>query len=132
MYVEHALLKHLLAQSALTTLVGERIYYVNAPQDVETPYIVFFKVSATRERSLTGTSHLVTSRFQFSIFSETYYAAKQIAEQIQLALQDKNNEIIGGTGGVRVSIQYDNEQDLYESEVGLYHVPVEYLIDYNE
>jgi hypothetical protein len=132
MYVEHALLKHLIAQTALTALVGERIYYVNAPQDVETPYIVFFKVSATRERSLTGTSHLVTSRFQFSIFSETYYEAKQIAEQIQLALQDKNNEIIGGTGGVRVSIQYDNEQDLYESEAGLYHIPVEYLIDYNE
>lgn len=132
MYVEHALLKHLLAQAALSALVGERIYYVNAPQDVRTPYIVFFKVSATRERSLTGTSHFVNSRFQFSIFSETYYEAKQIAGQIQLALQDKNNEIIGGDNGVRVSIQYDNEQDLYESESGLYHIPVEYLIDYNE
>ena len=132
MYVEHALLKHLQAQTALATIVGERIYYVNAPQDVETPYIVFFKVSATRGRSLTGTSHLVTSHFQFSIFSETYYEAKQIAEQIQLALQDKNNEIIGGDSGVRVSIQYDGEQDLYEPETGLYHIPVEYLIDYNE
>jgi hypothetical protein len=132
MYVEHALLKHLLAQSALAALVGEKIYYVNAPQEVANPYIVFFKVSAVRETSLTGTSHLVNSRFQFSIFSETYYQAKQIAEQIQLALQDKNNEVIGGTGGVRVSIQYDNEQDLYEPEAGLYHVPVEYLIYYNE
>jgi hypothetical protein len=132
MYVEHALLKHLLAQTALAALVGERIYYVSAPQDVQTPYIIFFKVSATRERSLTGTSHFVNSRFQFSIFSETYYEAKQIAGQIQLALQDKNNEIIGGESGVRVSIQYDNEQDVYESESGLYHIPVEYLVDYNE
>lgn len=132
MYVEHALLKHLQAQTALAALVGERIYYVNAPQDVQTPYVVFFKVSATRVRSLTASSHLVNARFQFSVFSETYYEAKQIAEQIQLALQDKNNEIIGGDNGVRVSIQYDNEQDLYESESGLYHIPVEYLIDYNE
>jgi len=132
MYVEHALLKHLLAQSALAALVGEKIYYVNAPQEVASPYVVFFKVSAVRETSLTGTSHLVNSRFQFSIFSETYYQAKQIAEQIQLALQDKNNEVIGGTGGVRVSIQYDNEQDLYDPETGFYHIPVEYLIYYNE
>jgi len=132
MYVEHALLKHLLAQTALTALIGERLYYVIAPQDVQTPYIVFFKVSATRGRTLTASSHLVYSRFQFSIFSDTYYAAKQIAEQIQVALQDKNNEIIGGTGGVRVSIQYDGEQDLFEPETELYHVPVEYLIDYNE
>jgi len=132
MYVEHALLKHLLAQTALAALIEERLYYVTAPQDVQMPYVVFFKVSATRGRTLTASSHLVNSRFQFSIFSQTYYTAKQIAEQIQLALQDKNNEIIGGTGGVRVSIQYDGEQDLFEPETELYHVPVEYLIDYNE
>ena len=84
-------LGHLQSRTALTALVGQRIYYVNAPQDVQPPYVVFFKVSATRVRSLTASSHFVNSRFQFSIFSETYYEAKQIAEHIQLALQDKNN-----------------------------------------
>ena len=130
MIIENALHIHLLAQSGLTTLIGQKLYYVTAPQTVEEPYIVFFKVSAVPEYCLTGHCGLINARFQFSIFADTYHETKLISRQIQLALQDKCNQVIGGVGGVNVSVQFENEQDLFES--GTFHCPVEYFIQYNE
>lgn len=132
MIIENALHIHLLAQAGLTALIGQKLYYVTAPQTVEEPYIVFFKVSAVPEYSLRGHSGLINARFQFSIFADTYYETKLIARQVQLALQDKCNQVIGGAGGVNVSVQFENEQDLFEAESGAFHCPVEYFIQYNE
>lgn len=129
MIIENAIRAHLLLQSGLTALVGTRIYYMTAPQNVTNPYIVFFRVSAVPEYSLAGHSNLINARFQFDIYADTYYETKQIAAQIQLALQDKCNETIGGSSGVNVSIQQENEQDLYEN---VFRCVVEYLIQYNE
>jgi hypothetical protein len=130
MIIENALRAHLVAQAGLTALVGQRIYYMNAPQNVKNPYIVLFKVSAVPEYSLTGHSGLINARFQFDIYADTYYETKQISEQIALAIQDKCNEVIGGVGGVNVSVQFENEQDLFE--LNIFHCIVEYFIQYNE
>ena len=129
MLIEQALLTELLTVTALTALIDDKLYYVKAPQDVEEPYVVFFKVSAPREHSLTGASGLATARFQFSTFAETYYQAKQIAQQIQLALQGMN-KVIGGVGGVYANILYDNETDLTEDE--LYHIAQEFIVIHKE
>lgn len=129
MLIEQALLTELLNVAALTALIDDKLYYVKAPQDIQEPYIVFFKVSSPREHSLTGPSGLATARFQFSIFSTTYQEAKQIAGLIQTALQGQN-KIIGGAGGVYANILYDNEQDLTEDEI--YHVAQEFIVLHNE
>ncbi len=129
MLIEQAIKTELLTVTALTALINDKLYYVKAPQDTEEPYVVFFKVSAPREHSLTGASGLATARFQFSIFSTTYQEAKQIAGYIQTALQGQN-KIIGGVGGVYANILYDNEQDLTEDEV--FHIIQEFIVLYNE
>ena len=72
MIFEQALMTYLLAQSGITDLVGTRIHYVKAPQDVAKPYIVFFKVTGPRDHSHDGGTGLANPRFQFSIFSTTY------------------------------------------------------------
>ena len=132
MIIEQALLTELLAFTGLTTLIGEKIYYVNAPQDVIAPYIVMTKISSVREHSHQGSSGLATARFQFSIFSTTYYEAKQIAEQIQLAIDGKN-EIIGTSPGVQAAILYENETDFYEPDpVNFFHIAVDYFVKHNE
>jgi hypothetical protein len=130
-YIEQAILTELTTYSALTALVSTRIYYVKAPQNVTEPYIVFFKVSAPREHTYDGAAGMVNARFQFSIFSETYYEAKQIAEQLQAALQGKH-EIIGTAPGVYAAITYDNETDMYETETGLYHIACDYTVMHSE
>lgn len=125
--IEHAL-RALLA-TALAALVGERIYYVRASQDVETPYVVFFKVSGPRVHSHQGASLLANPRFQFSAFATTYLEAKQIIQAIQTALQGYT----GISEGIFIqSCLYANEFDTYEVQTGLYHVAVDYEIYHRE
>ena len=132
MIIENALRAELLLQAGLTALVGTKIYYVNAPQDVEAPYIVFSKVSEVRGVSLDGTGGAVNARVQFSIFADTYYETKLIAAQIKTALHGKCQELIGGVGGVNVSIQYEDEVDLYGSDSLAFHCAADYFIQFNE
>jgi len=128
MIIEQAILTELNTTAGLTALVGQRIYYTKAPQDVLEPYIVFIKVSSIRNHSYTGSSHFAESRFQFSIYSTTYAETKTIAKQLQTILECTSGNI-GTAPGVDVgAIYYDNETDLFEPETRLYHLACDYLI----
>jgi len=132
MKIEQAILKELLADSGTTSLIGERLYYVKAPQDVAKPYVVFFKASGPREYSHDGASELARPRFQFSCFATTYYQAKQIAEAIRVAIEAFSGTM-GGVGGVEIGSCFCiNESDIYEEDTKLFHVAVDYLICHKE
>jgi DNA-binding NarL/FixJ family response regulator len=127
--IEHALRSLLAEDTTIEGLVGERIYYTQAVQEADTPYIVITKVSGLRVHSHQGTSSLANPRIQLSVFSATYLEAKQIAQAIQSVLQ-------GYTGtSEEIEIQsclYINEVDMYEQESKLYHVAVDYEIYHKE
>jgi len=133
MLIEQALKTYLEAQSGLIALVpADRIYFVHAPQDTQTPYIVFFKVSGPRLHSHDGSSELANPRFQFSVFATTYYSCKQIAAQLQAALQGYSGTMGGGSGVAVGSCFYENETDDYETDTKLYHVAVDYILWHEE
>ena len=132
MLIEQAILTQLNTFAGLIALVGQRIYYIKAPQAVIEPYVVFFKVSAQRGYYTTADDGIVSSRFQFSVFSTTYSEAKSITAQISLALP-RGPTNIGTTPGVDIGgLYYDNETDLYENETMLFHIACDYLINYYE
>jgi hypothetical protein len=130
MYVEHALKTYLEDQSGLAALIGEKLFYVTAPQDTEEPYVILFKVSETLQQSHDGNSHLATARVQFSVFADTYLEVKQIAAQIKAALIGRTG-LTGDSPGVYIyEIAFDNETDMYESEVNIHHLALEFLVTY--
>ena len=132
MKIEQAIKRELLADSGITSLIGERLYYVKAPQNVTKPYVVFFKASGPREYSHDGASKLARPRFQFSCFATTYDQAKQIAEAIRAAIEAFSGTM-GGAGGVEVGSCFCiNESDIYEEDTRLFHVAVDYLIWHKE
>lgn len=132
MLIEQGILNELVGTAGLTAIVGQRIYYVRAPQDVTLPYVVFFKVSGVREHSHEGASGLANPRFQISCFAETYYEAKQIAQQVQSALQGFSGTM-GGDDGVSVNGSfYVNETDIYEEGTKLYHVALDFILWHSE
>ncbi|MDD4985867.1 MAG: DUF3168 domain-containing protein [Dehalococcoidales bacterium] len=119
--IEHAI------HSLINSLCEGRVYYVSAPQDVTAPYIVFLKVSAPREHAHDGAAGLARVRFQFSIFSSTYLAAKQTAQAMQAILQGYQ----GTSEGIYIHVcLYDNETDMYENN--FYHVAVDYIVWHRE
>jgi len=132
MLIEQALMTFLLAQTGITDLVGTRIHFVQAPQDTETPYLVFQKISGVREHSHDGASGLANPRFQFSAFAETYSAAKGVIAALQTAL-DGYTGTMGGVGGVYVGAAlYEDENDLGREDSGLFGVSADYFFWHEE
>lgn len=134
MLIEHALKTYLEDQAALTALLGDgEIYYTGkVPQDVATPYIEMSKVSCVRKHSHQGNSHLARSRMQFTIYADSaaggYKDCKDIAAQLQTALQGKTGNI-GDSPGVEIySSLYDDETDGYDNR--FLTLAVDYMIQH--
>ncbi len=125
MLIEQGLMTYLLAQSAITAIVSDRIFFVKADQSVETPYIVITKVSGVREHSHDGSSHLAHPHFQLSIFSDTYSSCKSVATVLQTALQGYSGAMSDATAQ---AVFYENETDTYESDTSLFQVILDYTI----
>jgi len=134
MVIETALMTYLLAQSGVTDLIaagadgGKEIHFVQAPQNVNAPYLVVSKISGPRVQSHEANSHLAHPRFQLTAFAATYAAAKGIIAAVQSALQGYAGTM-GGAGGVVVSAAfYEDETDLERGDSGLYGVAADYII----
>lgn len=131
MYIEEALYTYLNAQSGLTALVGDRIYFVTAPQQVEAPYLIINLVSSIRTHSHAGFSNLTRARFQFTPFAETYLETKQITAQLKTALDGLTGNI-GDSPYVYIgSCLLENETDLFDSNSGLNYIAVDFIIQHN-
>jgi len=106
---------------------------MQAPQDVEKPYLVVSKISGPREHSHDGAAGLAHPRFQLSAFSQTYSAAKAVIAAVQAALQGYSGTM-GGDGGVVVGgAFYDDENDLDPGDgTGLFGVAADYIIWHRE
>jgi hypothetical protein len=131
MYLEDSLATKLMATTAVYNLVGNRVYCVEAPQNVTTPYLVIQKISELPTHSHDGYSHLKEARIQFSAFSPLYLTVKAINKAIFDALDSYKGLLC--TGGISVqSAFFDDEVDLYDAEAGLHYTAVDYIVSYND
>jgi len=72
--------------AGLSALVSSRLYPIKLPQKPTYPLIKYQRVTNEHINSLTGSSGLNKSRYQFDIYSETHSAAGDIADQLALAM----------------------------------------------
>lgn len=109
-----SLLQYLEAGS---TLAGQRIYPVIAPDKSECPYVVFQVIFSNSENVLDGSTGLVNTRIQFDVYSKTYKEAKQLFAQLDslMSLWSTKNVSLGSSDG-------------FESAVRLYRVSADYSI----
>jgi hypothetical protein len=119
MKVGAAIYSLLVNDSAVSAIVGTRIYPELAEEGASAPYIVYSVVSNTPSDTKDGTP---IDEAQLEIFSvgNTYAAANDLADKVRAAL-DRKSQIVVGTVTVQ-SIHYTNEvvevsekRDLYIS-----------------
>lgn len=98
----------LTASTAVTSLVGTRIYPVIAPASATLPLITFRRASVRRSQSLAGPTGNPTVGLDLDIYAVTYEAARELADKCRLVLDG-----YGGTlNNVEVSnTSLDNEYD---------------------
>jgi hypothetical protein len=84
--IEQALYQRLAATSALTDLVGDRIYPDEADPDAARPLVVYAVVSKNESRDLAGNVVFATSAANIFVEADTFAVAKAVASAVNGAL----------------------------------------------
>ncbi len=121
----------------IKTYASGRIYALRAPQNVTAPFVVFQRIDSDRWRSLTGPSGVAQATVQIDCYAETYYAAKELSEQIEQTLDGYQGIVYFGSdspldsvyiGGI--SLQNDSDIIDQTDEPLLYRNTANYLVTY--
>ena len=113
MTIAIGMMNELRGDSALTALVGARIWQEFAAQDAALPYITFQRISQVTGLMLDGVDTLRTHRFQVDIFAAGIASANAVKARVGQLLDSKS----GTLGAVKIKFCYvDGEQDLSDLE----------------
>lgn len=113
--IESALRALVLADSAVSALIGTRLYPQKLPQDPTYPAATYQRIDGPRLYDHGGATGLAEGRFQFDVWATTYSSAKAVAAAVRAALSGYS----GTTGGVEIAfIRCLSESDRYEPQEG--------------
>lgn len=126
MSVHGAVLARLGAVTALTDLVGTRIYNLKAFQDDPLPYVVFTRVEEERTQPWGAAGGVRMSTFQFDSFAAGGESARAVDEQVEVALNRWSGTADGTT--VDTILNGDVVFDDYEDETKTYRVSREMVV----
>ena len=117
----------LLASSAVTALVGNRVTWLARPQGSALPAIVLMRVGGAEGMTQDGPDGLEVSRVQIDVYADSYSGSKITARAVVLALN--------GYGGGRMDfIEHESSHDLPEAGTNetqtLFRVSADFIINY--
>lgn len=83
---EAVLRSALTASTAVTTLIGSRIYPVLAPATASMPLVTWRRTGIERQQTLSAPSGMPRVSVEFSIYGTTYENAREIADAMRVVL----------------------------------------------
>lgn len=125
----------LLSDTAISNVVGLRVFPLRADQGSDYPLVILQQVSMTPELHSLGETGLVQTRLQITAWAKTYKVARELGELIRLRISGYTGELgvtEGTLPGVQ-SIELEGQFDLDDSMPGLdtlthFGVATDYLI----
>lgn len=85
-YPEAVLRTALVGQTAVTSIVGTRIYPVLAPASASLPFVTWRRTAIEREQTLGSPMGVPRVSVDYSIFAATYEQARDVADAMRLVL----------------------------------------------
>ena len=85
---EAFLFQRLTSQTAVSSLVGQRVFPLIAPTGTPLPLVVFQRTNVDRPRSLTGNVGNPVVTLQLTTYGTSYTSVKQIARAVRLAVDN--------------------------------------------
>ena len=127
MSIESTVYQRVTADSAVSALIGNRLYPSVAPDGVQKPYGIYDLISHRRSITHGGESTLHISRVQIDVYAKTREEAIELSDAVINALhaQNWNND----THAV-YSSELDNQQTTYLADVSLHRSALDFLIHY--
>lgn len=127
--IETSLRSYLLAQTSITSLVGQRIYPMRLPQGATLPAITYQVVFGTSTYSHDGDEDLGRRRFQLDCWASTYADSMNVAEAVRAAINGHDGPM-GSTA--QVNGRVINILDLPEPELAIWRRMVEVQLWHQE
>lgn len=130
-----ALYSRLSGQSAVTDLIGTRLYPVPAPQNASLPFATFQRVSTTRGREVAnGPNGLVRTRVQFDVYDTVETGGGRASVlAVANAVRGALDGFRGTVAGVEIKqIIVEDDRDLYDDASGLARANFDALIFHDE
>ena len=139
MSIQSALYEHLKDDSAISTIVGSKVYPLVASDDDSPPYITFQLITRGHEHDLGAASGLARTRMQVNCWQSTPTLAETLADTVRDAL-DGFSGTMGTTNTAAVKScrldgdfeDYDPPPDPDRAEAGVFSVKMDFLIWYTE
>jgi len=126
MSVSDDLFDHLATIALIGGPAAPRLYRRKLPAPIpDMPALTFFRITTGFEYAHDGDSTLIGPRYQVSCWAETGAGAETLARTVQQRM-DTWHTIFGGAA---IPIE---QYDMIESETGMFHVPIDFRIWYNQ
>ena len=135
MSIEQGLVAHLLADSAVSAIVGTRVHPGAVPQGGTTPAIVYARASSDREVDMDGPSDFVQVRMRVDCWHTTYAGVKALADAVRVALNGVGLASPKLLGAEPVQLVYlDNDGDLseFDGDERDYRVSQDWIVIHTE
>lgn len=84
--VEALIVAVLLADPAVSAIVGTRVYPGKAPKKVKAPFIRLFRAGGAPNAVVSGMGSKGKGRFQLDLWATSYKSVKQLGEAVKSAL----------------------------------------------
>lgn len=112
---EAAIRSALVADAAVTAIIGSKVYPVLAPATADLPFVTWRRISVQRQQSLAGPIGMPTVLLSVDLFAETYEGVRELADAVRKCLDGW-----GGTvNDVRVAnVSLTNEADGFVTLAG--------------
>ena len=127
--VEEAIKTRLDTFSGLTALVSSRIYYVEMPQDVAYPAVVYQRITTDRPSAMGSDIGIARVRFQVTVYGDVAIDVRNAAQQVRAALQRWN----GTEQGVVILATFmEDEIDQKNPDVDIFQRIIDVEVNHRE
>jgi hypothetical protein len=127
-YIENAIRVRFLANTAITTLVSTRIYYLEAPQNATKPYIVFYEISDPDQNWKVGVDGS-NPRFQVECIDDNTSLAnvKALDKAIRASLKEFN----GSMDGINVNYIERGNSQIFRDPENVIRLIRDFVVNYD-
>ena len=115
--------------AGLTALIGSRVYPLKMPQKPTLPAVSYQRIDGPRESAIASDMGMAHPRMQVDCWASTYAGVKAVATQVRAALQRWSD---AAASPVVLDSLLESDQDLYEAEVEIYRVSMDFIIWHRE
>ncbi len=130
MAIEEALKTYLEADATVGGLVSTRVWPMKLKDGWTLPAITYQRISGPRTHDTNGPTGRATPRFQVDCWADSYSGVRALAVAVRARL-DGAKGTIGGEANVG-GIYIDSERDIYEDEIKVYRVSMDFMVPHDE